>query len=124
MGKSGSAWIRVKAPVLTAEAILRAIRRGAFHATTGPRILSLEARRGRISLHTSPASRVHLISEGVGSGKTRLAATPQGSTRWSFDIMKERLNVTRFARVEVLDRSGRTAWSNPVFVRGRGVRFW
>ena len=123
-GKPGSAWVWVKAPVLTVAALLRALRRGAFHATQGPRILAVAARRGRIALRTSPAARVHLISAGVGSGTAKLAATRRGDTRWSFDIIGERLNVTRFARIEVLDRAGRTAWGNPLFVRGRGVRFW
>jgi len=123
-GRPGSAWVWVKAPALTVRGILRALAKGAFHATTGPRILGVSARHGRIELGTSPAARVHLISERTGAGGAWLARNRRGDTRWTIDIVKARLNVTRYARLEVLDRRGRTAWSNPLFVIGRGVRFW
>lgn len=122
-GKPGSAWMWVKAASPGPAHVLAALRRGAFHATFGPRILDVTARGGRITVRTSPTVRAHLISAGIGAGGLKRAAG-RPVTRWTFDVMKEHLNVSAYARVEVLDATGRTAYTNPLFVKGGGIRFW
>jgi len=123
-GRPGRAWLWVKSPRLAVPDLLRAIRRGAFHGTTGPRILAAEARRGILRLRTSPAARVHFVSAGIGAGSCMVAPKSRPATRWEFDIMRGQLNVTRYARFEVIDSAGRCAWSNPLLVKGGGIRFW
>jgi hypothetical protein len=118
------AFLRVKSPSLTVNGILAALRRGAFYSSQGPRIHGIRTGGGRIRIRTSPAMRVYFISGGEGGGWGRFAPGGKPRTRWSFDIIREELNVEKFARFEVVDARGRVAWSNPLFVRGRGIRFW
>ena len=122
-GKPGTAWLWVKAASPDPAAILGGLRRGSFHSTFGPRILDLRVGGGKIVVRTSPAVRSHLISSGIGSGGLQFAGG-RPRTTWTWDIMKDQLNVTVYARIEVLDASGRTAWSNPLFVEDNGIRFW
>jgi hypothetical protein len=123
-GGPGHAWIMVKAPRLTVRTVLDAVRRGSFYATRGPRIYSVTSAPGRLRIKTSPADRVHLVAAGCGSGGTRFARENGNHTRWAFEFLKNQWNVTGYARFEVVDSRGRMAWSNPLFVRSGGRRFW
>ncbi|MEK7475279.1 MAG: CehA/McbA family metallohydrolase [Candidatus Coatesbacteria bacterium] len=123
-GGPGHGWVMVKAPRLNVRAILHALELGSFYATRGPRILSVASAPGRLTVETSPADRVHLIAAGCGSGGTRFARENGNRTRWTFEFMKAQWNVTGYARFEVVDGRGRKAWSNPLFVRSGGGRFW
>jgi hypothetical protein len=123
-GAPGHGWIMVKAPRLGVRAVLDAVRRGSFYATRGPLIRSVSSAPGRLRITTSPADRVHLVAAGCGSGGTRFARENGNRTGWTFEFVKDRWNVTGYARFEVVDSRGRTAWSNPLFVRSGGGRFW
>ena len=123
-GGPGHAWLWVKAARLTVHDILKALREGRFHGTQGPRIYSLDVSRGRFILRTSPAVRLHAISAEEGAGGAWMSPR-RPRTSWTVDIMRDKLNVTRYIRFEVVDSRGRIAWSNPLFVaHGRGIRFW
>ncbi len=123
-GGAGHAWLWVKAPRLTVKDILKALRTGAFHGTQGPRFYSIRYRGGRFSIRTSPVKRLHIISAKVGAGGIAVAKGRAGATSWQLDVMKKQLNITKYVRFEAVDAQGRTAWSNPLFVVGRGIRFW
>ena len=123
-GSAGHAWLWVKARRLSVAGILASLRSGSFHATQGPRIFSVDYRRGRFTIRTSPVARLHMISAQVGAGGAWFSRSRRGDTVWRVDILKQRLNVTRYVRFEAVDARGRTAWSNPLYVKGSGIRFW
>jgi len=123
-GGPGHGWIMVKAPRLTVRSILDAVKHGSFYATQGPFIRSVSSTPGKLRITTSPADRVHLVAAGCGSGGTRFARENYSRTSWTFEFIRDKWNVTGYARFEVVDSRGRTAWSNPLFVRKGGGRFW
>ena len=107
------------------EAVLDALRRGAFYGTSGPEIASIQVGEDGVDVRCSGARAVTLRSGPWDGG--RVNADP--------DVMTWRGRVTErdsdgaivaatmrfpeqcsYARVEVEDCSGHTAWSNPFAV--------
>ncbi len=111
-------WIMVKARARAPGPILDAIRRGCFYATQGPEIRDLTVRGRRIEVACSPARRINFIANRwngrVQSGAGRLLT--RGA--WECPAVKpspQSRQGAGYVRVEIVDREGRTAWSNPFF---------
>ncbi|MDD4081224.1 MAG: hypothetical protein PHP02_07405 [Eubacteriales bacterium] len=89
--------------------VMEAMRRGDYHASQGPRILSADYQDGVVSVRTSPVRHITFHSN--------LPWTPgrcvsgEGITRGSYHVRKE--SGERFIRVIIEDRNGRKAWLNP-----------
>ncbi len=109
-------WLQVRAPALTAPAILKAIRRGWFYATQGPSIRALSIRRHVCRVECSPVSSIVWHMEGPFGRVARAEGQPL--TSGEFD-MRPRLGRTRYVRVEIIDAHGRKAWSNPAWYDAR-----
>jgi len=102
-------WIVVKAKNGSPDAILSAIRRGNFYSSQGPELKSIVTHGREIKVACSPVARINFISNRA-SGSSICAATqklqeavwtaPEGNT---------------YARIELVDASGKTAWSNPIY---------
>ena len=118
---SGFAWTWVRAEK-TQEAILEALRTGAFYGSTGPTIGSVEIGDGEVVVRCSPAQSVTLYA-----GRTRGAranAHRLGYPNYSEILERnddELITAVRlqkpyeppYGRIEVCDRHGRKAWTNP-----------
>ena len=118
---SGFAWTWVRAEK-TQEAILEALRTGAFYGSTGPTIESVEVGDGEVVVRCSPAQSVTLYA-----GRTRGAranAHRLGYPNYSEILERdddELITAVRlqkpydplYGRIEVCDRRGRKAWTNP-----------
>ena len=122
---SGYAWTWVRAPERSAEAVLAALRDGAFYSSTGPEITSLELRGGAVEIRCSPAERITLLAgrrRGSSVGAGRLAYTLRGEVLehdGSGAVLAARLAIppkAPYVRLEVSDASGRTAWTNPAWI--------
>lgn len=129
---SRRAWTMVRAPELSPVAILDALRRGHFYASTGPEIHSVVLRGDVVEVECSPVQAVELIcdptrgsrleagtnSDAVGAVRRRGGHLPEGVvdgglvTGATFELRRE----PRYARVQVVDSAGRMAWTNPIFV--------
>lgn len=99
-------WIMVKSAQLTPDAILQAIRAGAFYASNGPSFRVLGVLNGAITASSGDASVIRfldqdgsLVLETPGTGG---AYRPSGKERW--------------IRVEAVAADGRTAWSQPFWI--------
>jgi len=103
-------WIMVKARDLTRAAILRAILKGNFYATQGPEILQLSVRRGIARIECSP---VHKIVWHCVGPYGRIAVAETALTEAEYDLRKR--ENARYLRVELIDFTGRKAWSQPVW---------
>ena len=108
---AGRGWIMVKAPELTQEAILAAIRRGHFYATQGPAILDIHWEQDAVHVHTSPVAEIRCISN---RGRGLLTRAEAG--KWLTSVTVPRSRFGKYMRVEVVDADGRMAWSQPVFL--------
>lgn len=104
-------WVMVRAEEATPEAILAALKDGAFYATTGPAIRHAEMADGHLFVETSPVEHAALVGRAARSE----AIAGRGMTRM-------RLPLERFAggwaRLAVRDAAGRRAWAQPFEVPG------
>ena len=113
-------WIMVRARALTQSAIMDAIRKKHFYATTGPEIRSLSLRQGIARIACSPVHEIVWHCEGPCG--VRIAAGKRLITRAQFDLAKQ-FDRTKYLRVEIIDAQGRKAWSNPIW-RNKKTRRW
>ena len=102
----GTRFQMIKAPMLSYPHLTAALERGDSYASEGPLISELWAENGAVSVTTSPAERILLLTD------TRLFAVAEAENgipiRFaSLQIPKE----TRFLRIEVTDKNGNTAYT-------------
>lgn len=109
--RPGRAWIVVRADTLTEAAILAAIRRGDFYASTGVTLSELTITDGAITLAVSPVYDSRYTIEFVGSGGRVLATTHD--QRASYTIR----GGEGYVRARVSDSNGRKAWTQATRVR-------
>ena len=103
-------WVMVAARDLTAGAILAALKDGDFYASTGPEFISITRDGMMIEVETSPVHRIILAAD-------RHYAQPvsgAGLTGARFDLTKFD---PAFFRLVAIDATGRSAWSNPYWLR-------
>lgn len=107
-------WIMVRSAALTLDAIMAALRSGAFYSTQGPTIedLSLVESGGerKIVARCSPASSITFKAQ---RSRGRRVQAPPGGT-----ISEAEYSLTgseRYVRLEVTAPDGKKAWSNPFF---------
>lgn len=103
-------WVRVKAEQNTPEALLAALKSGAFYASQGPDLHHIELRGETLHVHCSEA--VSVIAQGHGSA-TRAV---HGAGRTAAELPLERFRSGDWLRVTVVDAEGRKAWSNPIWL--------
>ncbi len=113
----GRGWVWVQVPreagPLSVEVILQALRRGAFYGTQGPRIERIVLRGDRLSVCTSSAVSVRFVGS---EGRVRSRVSGEHLKTADYEIVGDE----RYLRVEVEDRGGRVAWSNPIWVAPAG----
>jgi len=106
---AGGAWMMVKAQANEPEALVAAMKEGAFYSTRGPLIHEIGLDGAFIEIGTSPAVNIAILGRG-----TRVARAA------GRQITRARLPLARFSgdwlRVVVADAAGRTAWSNPIWL--------
>ncbi|MBW6399543.1 hypothetical protein KPL78_16920 [Roseomonas sp. HJA6] len=105
-------WLMVKAVANEPEALLAALKAGAYYATQGPTIHDIAWGEDSVTVTCSPAASVMVL----GRGSRATQCVEPGTTRASLPL--EKLRPGGFARIVVADALGRRAWSNPVFFQG------
>ena len=98
----GRAWIVVQAPGLTVDAIMDAIRKGHFYASTGVVLKEYHSDSKRISMAIDPPFAWSAVAEVAGL-----------SPRYQF------IGDEGYVRASIIDSDGRRAWTQPVFLDGR-----
>ncbi len=107
---TGGAWIKVRAERLTADGIMRAILSGLYYSSNGPEIKAIKIEGDEITVTSSKARSIGFVSNtALGEINTMVSG-----------VIKEAVYVLRggehYVRVEIKDKVGRTAWSNPIFM--------
>lgn len=105
----GGGWIELKAESNSPEHILEALKNGDFYSTQGPRIDDIDVTADAVEVRCSSASRVLVAgqgylmshSSGIAMTRTRVSLAPLAKSPW--------------LRVIVVDDTGRSAWSNPIW---------
>ena len=107
MARPGRAWIWVRADTLSADAILRALHRGDFYASTGVTLKELKVDPTQYALEITPAGDRRYLTEFIGQGGKVLARST--TLRSSYRIA----GTEGYVRVRISDSSGRVAWTQP-----------
>jgi hypothetical protein len=103
----GWTWLRL--PRLTVAAVLKAVRTGAYYASTGPVITDFRVVRGKAIVECEPAAEIHIM----GRAPRGRRFTPKRGSK----LIRAECDVDRnwqYVRAEVVDRAGKTAWTNPI----------
>ncbi|AGT08558.1 CehA/McbA family metallohydrolase [Paracoccus aminophilus] len=107
-GDLGGSWVMVKAAERSPEAILAALKAGAYYASQGPEIYHVEIDGDHLNVETSPISSAWLIGHAARSA----AVT-------GMDLTHLRLPLEKFAgswaRLVIADEAGNRAWANPLW---------
>lgn len=101
-------WVMVKAAENTPEALLAALKAGAFYSSQGPELRGI-ARVGDV-LEVACSAAASVIVQGRGSAATAV----HGASMTGAAVPLGRLASSPWLRVTVVDRAGRRAWSNPM----------
>ena len=103
-------WVMVKATENTPEALLAALKAGEFYSSTGPEIKDIRIAGDTIEVDCSAAATI--IVQGQGTSM----ATLHGNSMTAVNLSLERLSGSAWIRVTVVDRAGKRAWSNPIWM--------
>ncbi|MFT4149494.1 MAG: CehA/McbA family metallohydrolase [Paracoccaceae bacterium] len=103
-------WVMVKAERNEPDALVQALKDGAFYATQGPELRDVRVEGRKIVVECSAARAVVFL------GAPMNATSVQGLSLTRAEIPLNRFEGSPFVRVSVIDAAGRRAWSNPVWL--------
>jgi len=104
----------VKSDQLTQDAIISSLLEGCYYSSNGPDLLDFWIEGGTVHVECSPVNRIHFIaSDYLNSGFSVWGQSDVDSmTNAQFKLKGDE----KYIRVECVDTSGRTAWSNPIYL--------
>lgn len=113
----GKAWIVVRAPALTTEHVMEALRAGRFYASTGVVLDTYEADDRGIAMTLVPPTNwnttiklpTRFVTRFIGEQGRVLAEVHGTSPSYRFT------GGERYVRASITDSDGRRAWTQPVF---------
>jgi hypothetical protein len=122
---SAFAWVWLRSPERTPEAVLRALAQGSFYSSSGPKIDDISVADGMVEVRCSPARQVTLLTgreRGASVNAGRLGYTAGGEVLAESDeggvtaVRLRRPVRAPYGRVEVVGLNGGRAWTNPLWM--------
>jgi hypothetical protein len=107
----GRGWVVVRAPRLEARALLDALERGDFYASTGVELTDYQATPKQIAVTVKATAFAKYRVQFVGKGGRVLRELTEPTA--TYDIRGDE----GYVRARVLESNGRMAWCQPVMVR-------
>jgi hypothetical protein len=109
----GRGWVMVRAARLGARAILQAMERGDFYASTGVELADYEATANsiRIAVRTTAYSKYRI--QFIARDGVVVREVPDSTAEYRFS------GTEGYVRAKVIESNGRVAWCQPVAVRAR-----
>lgn len=105
-------WVMVGAAELTHTALIDALVAGRFYSSSGPVIHRFAIEDGVARVECSPVERIHFTTY-ERRGYSRSARGAGTVTAAEYELYGNE----RYLRIECVDERGRTAWTQPVFLR-------
>lgn len=106
-------WVMVRADN-NVNAILDALREGAFYSSCGPEIYDFYVQDGKAVIECSPAAQIRFHSD---KHPTRIEKSVDGTlTHVEMDLNNYWAGGYKYIRVTVIDKNGKFAWTNPIFL--------
>lgn len=103
-------WIWVKAREKTYPAIMEALFDGQFYASNGPAITDFGMDNNEVYVSCSECREIHFVTYPV-RGKSFFARPDESLTTASYT----RKGNEKYIRIECIDHTGHTAWTNPIY---------
>ena len=107
LNDSFGGWTVIKADALTYPAVMDALQRGAYYATTGPELHELYIKDNALHVKCSPVEKIYVVTESR-SCKMKLANVGETIDEAVFPLTGNE----GYIRVDCRDASGRHAYSN------------
>ncbi len=107
----GRAWVVVRAPELTASAIVESLERGRFYASTGVELDKIRVAPRRLEIRIRQRHDFKYRTRFIGDGGRVLLQT--GDNPAVYELRHR----TRYVRAKVIESTGAVAWVQPVFVK-------
>lgn len=104
------AWVQVRAEELSPDAILEALKTGAFYSSQGPQIDDVDIDDRRVAVRCSPARAVFV------SGPDERSQRQLGQAITACELPVPWIREVPYIRVTVVDETGRKAWTNPIWL--------
>lgn len=102
-------WVQVRAERLEPESLLAALKRGDFYSSQGPELHDVRVAGNQLQIACSPVAAVMITGPGY-----------RNSVEYGEAIERCALPLDRFAgrycRLTVVDREGKRAWTNPIWL--------
>jgi hypothetical protein len=113
----GRGWVFVRAPRLEARAIISALERGDFYASTGVVLDDVRADDKSMTVVVKPTEFAKYRIQFIGKGGRLLREVTEPTATYTITGSEG------YVRARVLESNGRTAWVQPVIVRERSSAF-
>jgi hypothetical protein len=107
----GRGWVMVRASTLEPRAIVEAMERGDFYASTGVVLADYEATAASIHVAVRATTFARYRIQFIGSGGRLLAEVPESEAVYTFT------GDEGYVRARILESNGLMAWCQPVFAR-------
>lgn len=111
--RPGQGWIVVRAPQLSADDILAALKRGDFYASTGVELTDIQASVHRVSVMVKVQGDTRYAVTFIGRGGRVLKTVT--APPYDYDVAGHE----GYVRARVADSNGLMAWTQPVFTTAR-----
>lgn len=108
----GRGWVVVRAPRLEARALLDAMERGDFYASTGVELADYQVTREAMTVTVAPTTFSKYRIQFIGEGGRVLAESADSTATYRFTGRE------RYVRAKVLESNGAIAWCQPWFPEG------
>ena len=112
----GRGWVYVRAPQLEGRAIVEALDRGDFYASTGVELAGYSADRNGLALKVRPTAWSKYRVQFIGRGGRLLSEIPDANATYAFK------GDEGYVRAKVLESNGLVAWTQPVAVGADGPK--
>ena len=101
-------WTMLKLPELCYDAVISALKKGDFYASTGPELRELYIQNGLLYVKCSPVEKIYMVTQGRGC---KMALAPAGENRLT-EAVFPLTGHEGYIRVDCRDASGHHAYSN------------
>jgi hypothetical protein len=109
----GRGWVMVRAPRLEPRALMDALERGDFYASTGVELAEYRADAHAVTVRVNATTFSKYRIECIGKGGRQLAESPEPTA--TYVIRGDE----GYVRARVVESNGRLAWCQPVLVTSR-----
>jgi hypothetical protein len=109
--RPGQGWIVVRAPKLNVDALLAAMERGDFYASTGVVITDIAVSAASMTITLPERGSTRYTTQFIGRGGRVLSTSTAGTATYTFR------GDEGYVRARVTDSNGKVAWVQPVMVK-------